>query len=117
MVTQTVINDDPALTLSMGNTRIIEGNDEASGTAFTFVVTRSGDTDERSSVRWQVEADSAELNETDFGGLFPGGTVVFEAGERVKTVTVLTGGDVDVEDDEDFRIVLSNENNANVCWS
>ena len=114
MVTQTVINDDPALTLSMGNTRIIEGNDEASGTAFTFVVTRSGDTDERSSVRWQVEADSAELNETDFGGLFPGGTVVFEAGERVKTVTVLTGGDVDVEDDEDFRIVLSNENNANV---
>lgn len=113
-VVQTVVNDDPALQLSMSNTRILEGNDEASGTAFTFVVTRSGDTTGRATVQWRVESASDTLTEVDFGGLFPNGTVVFENGETTKTVTVLTGGDVEVEGNEDFRIVLSNATNADV---
>lgn len=113
-VVQTVVNDDPALQLSMSNTRILEGNDEASGTAFTFVVTRSGDTTGRATVQWHVESASDTLTEVDFGGLFPNGTVVFENGETSKTVTVLTGGDVEVEGNEDFRIVLSNATNADV---
>jgi hypothetical protein len=113
-VTQTITNDDPALMLSMSNTRITEGNDPELGTPFSFVVTRTGDITVRSTVQWEIQSVSQTLDENDFGGLFPSGTVVFDPNESSKTVTVLTGGDFTVEGNEDFRIVLSNPVNATV---
>lgn len=115
-VTQTVTNDDPVLRLSMLNRSIVEGNDVDSGTAFTFVITREGNTSGNAdSVSWRIEGVSAGLTEADFGGTFPSGTVVFKAGETQKTVTVLTGGDSVLEGNEQFRVVIDQPSPSNVA--
>jgi hypothetical protein len=112
-VEQTVVNDDPVLMLSMANTRIAEGNPEAD-TAFTFLVTRSGDTTGVSSFEWHIESADSALTEEDFGGLFPSGSVTFSAGQSQKYVTVLTGGDALVESNENFRVVIDNALGADI---
>ncbi|MFW9616583.1 Calx-beta domain-containing protein [Aquabacterium sp.] len=111
--TQTLLNDDPALQISMASRQIQEGN-ESDDRAFTFTVTRSGSTVGISTVKWAIESASANLNVEDFGGFFPSGLVTFADGESTKTVTVLTAGDGLAEGDEDFRIVLSAPTNGDI---
>ena len=76
-------------------------------TAFTFLVSRSGDIGSTSSVDWTVGGGTA--NAVDFaGGVFAGGTLQFAAGETSKTITVHVQGDTVGEADEDFTVSLSN---------
>ncbi|OAN51297.1 Calx-beta domain-containing protein [Magnetospirillum moscoviense] len=106
-VTQSVVNDDAAITLSMATTTVNEGN-EGSDNAMTFTITREGNTTGVTTVNWQIQASGDNpIDEEDFGGFLPSGTVTFSDGESVKTVTVLTGGDNDWEENENFKIVLS----------
>ena len=84
---------------------------EGSGgtTAFTFEVTRSGDTSGATSVDYAVSGSGGDPAEaSDFGGSFPSGSVTFAAGETTKTVTVDVTADTDVEGDEGFTVTLSN---------
>ncbi|TRU34674.1 MAG: VCBS repeat-containing protein, partial [Microcystis aeruginosa Ma_MB_F_20061100_S20] len=71
----------PSLAITATNASQTEGN---TGTkAFTFTVTRSGDTSGSSSANWAVTGSGAnQANATDFvGGTLPSGTVNFAATE------------------------------------
>ncbi len=110
-----IINDDaaPATTLSMAptNAPAAEGNTGASpATAFTFEVTRAGDTSGTSSAQWTVAgARSSPANGQDFvGGAYPSGVVSFGAGQTRATITVQVYGDTTREQNEGFTITLSN---------
>jgi hypothetical protein len=108
-VNETVAN----LSISPSNVTQTEGN---SGTkAFTFTVTRSGDTSGSSSANWAVTGSGTnQADVTDFGGTLPTGTVGFAAGETTKTIIVDVLGDTTVEPDEGFTVTLSNPTNATI---
>ncbi|MBA4447122.1 hypothetical protein FHL01_18825, partial [Cylindrospermopsis raciborskii CS-506_C] len=104
----TIQNDDvvaPGLAIAPTNAIQTEGN---IGTkAFTFTVTRSGDTTSSSSANWAVTGSSInQADVTDFGGTLPTGTVNFTAGETSKTIIVDVLGDTTVEPDEGFTVTL-----------
>jgi hypothetical protein len=106
--TGTIIDDDASVSISAVSAHKAEG---AGGvTPFTFNVTRTGNLDGESSVRWTVggvaEGDSAAAN--DFaGGVFPRRVVRFAAGESSQMITVNVAGDRMLEADEGFTVTLS----------
>ncbi len=101
----TIENDDTSISIAADNATQAEG--DAGSTAFTFTVTRTGDTSGAGSVSYSVTGNGATAD--DFaGGVFPTGTVNFTAGQTSQTVTIDVAGDLDVEDDEDFTVTLSN---------
>jgi serralysin len=85
----------------------LEGNSGA--TAFTFTVTRSGNTAIAASASWSVAgAGLNPANASDFtGGVLPSGSVSFAAGETSKTITVNVAGDSVVEPIESFAVTLA----------
>ena len=102
----------PTVTIAATNVSQTEGN---SGTkAFTFTVTRDGDTTSVSSAAWAVTGSGANAaNAADFGGTLPTGTVSFAAGQTTsEVITVNVSGDTTVEPDEGFTVTLSNPTNA-----
>ena len=92
----------------------LEGNTGV--TAFTYTVTRSGDTSAAGNVTWAVSGSGARpADAADFqGGALPVGTLSFGAGELSKTLTVNVTGDSAVESDETFVVTLSNPTGAGV---
>ncbi|WP_216843254.1 Calx-beta domain-containing protein, partial [Microcystis aeruginosa] len=107
-------DDDPALAITPSTLSQTEGN---TGTkAFTFTVTRSGDTSGSSSANWTVSGTGTnQANATDFvGGILPSGTVSFAANETSQIITVNVSGDTTVETNEEFTVTLSNPTNATI---
>lgn len=114
-VTATILNDDAAVSAtyslgfgsggSLGPLGIAE---QAGGT--DFIITRSGDISVAGSVDWQVAGRGASpATGADFaGGVLPGGTVQFAAGEITKTVHLAILNDYAQEPTEGFQILLSN---------
>ena len=84
-----------------------EGN--SGSTAFTFTVTRSGDTTGASSATYAVTGSGANAaTAADFtGAALATGTVSFAAGEVSKLVTINVAGDTTVEANEGFTVTLS----------
>ena len=105
--TGTIRNDDASLAIAAASSDLAEGH--AGTTAFTFTVTRAGDTSTAHSVGWAVTGSGANAaSAADFvGGALPSGTVSFAAGETSKTITVNVAGDAAVEADEGFTVTLS----------
>ena len=103
----TIQNDDATLSIAATDAVKAEGN--AGSTAFTFTVTRSGDTSGISSVNYAVTGSGANpANAADFtGGVLPGGTVNFAAAQTSQVVTINVSGDTAVEPDEGFTVTLS----------
>ncbi|MGD1879800.1 MAG: Calx-beta domain-containing protein, partial [Kiloniellaceae bacterium] len=105
----TILNDDaapPAIFYGIAADEAVKAEGDAGSTAFTFTVTRSGDTSAAGSVDYAV---SGAADGTDFtGGTLPSGSLSFAAGEASKTVTVDVAGDTDFESDEAFTVTLSN---------
>ncbi|MGE7415087.1 Calx-beta domain-containing protein [Methylobacterium tarhaniae] len=101
----------PSLSLSAsGPTTKAEGN--GGTTDFTYTVTRSGDAQAAQTVSYAVlGAGQVQASASDFvGGVLPSGTLTFEQGQSVKTLTVGVVGDAQVEPDESFAVTLSNPN-------
>ncbi|WP_299617922.1 Calx-beta domain-containing protein [Pelagibius sp.] len=97
----------PATFLSIAASDAVKAEGDAGTTAFTFTVTRSGDTAQAGSVDYAVTSSQADGG--DFlGGILPSGTVSFAAGETSKTITLDVAGDTDFESDEAFTVTLSN---------
>lgn len=121
--TGTILNDDAGLTLGVANTTISEGD---TNNNFNFTVTRSGNTSGTASVQWKVSSQTAGLDTGDFvagqdalgnnGGL-PSGTINWADGETTKTIPIQIVGDFVFEQDETFRIDLSNATNADLLVS
>ncbi|MEO0645421.1 MAG: ExeM/NucH family extracellular endonuclease [Cyanobacteria bacterium J06650_10] len=102
-------NNDPTLAISA--TDAIKAEGDSNTTAFTFTVTRSGDTSGAASVDFAVSSNVADGNDFD-GGTLPTGTVNFTEDETSQTVEVLVAGDTVSESDEDFTVTLSNASGA-----
>ncbi|MFM9966565.1 MAG: Calx-beta domain-containing protein [Planctomycetaceae bacterium] len=121
----TIENDDTALSITATSARNAEGT--AGDSAFTFTVTRTGDTRAISTVDFAVGWDSVPTptDADDFNGSLPSsamvgtesqptGTLTFEAGETSKTITINVSGDTTSEPDENFTVTLSNVTGANL---
>ena len=92
-VYSTAAPTSPTLSIAAASASLNEGN--SGNTAFTFTVTRSGNTTGASSAGYAVTGSGANpATAADFaGGAFPTGTVSFAAGETSKTITVNVAGD------------------------
>lgn len=86
----------------------VEGNSGA--TAFTFTVTRSGNTTQAATVDFAVAGSgTSAANGADFvGGALPTGTLTFDPGVLTQTITLNVEGDTTVEATETFTLALSN---------
>lgn len=118
--TGVIRNDDdevvrPTVGIAATSADKLEG--DAGGTAYTFTVTRSGNTAGTSSVRWALAGSGQNpVDAADFvGGKLSNGTVAFAAGETSKSVTVTVSGDTRQESDEGFVVVLSTPTNATIA--
>ena len=104
------LNSVVAPTFAISAVNAVQAEGDAGTTAFTFEVTRTGDTSGANDVDYAVS--SAVADATDFGGALPSGTLNFAAGDATMTVTINVSGDTDVEADEDFTVTLSNATNG-----
>ncbi|MCA9146295.1 MAG: hypothetical protein KDB05_26100 [Planctomycetales bacterium] len=95
----------PTLSIAAANADKNEGN--TGQTAFTFTVTRGGNTSGATSVDFAVTGNTA--NAADFvGNVLPSGQVQFNVNETTKTITVNVASDTTPEPDERFVVTLSN---------
>ncbi|MFY0607480.1 MAG: hypothetical protein JXR10_12240, partial [Cyclobacteriaceae bacterium] len=101
----------PELSIVANSANNSEG--DAGSTAFTFTVTRSGNTSGTSSVSYTVTgAGGSSASADDFGGSFPSGVVNFAASETSQPITINVSGDTDIEDNEGFTVTLSSPSGA-----
>ena len=94
--------------------------DQAEGhsglTPFTFTVSLTGDTSVARTVSYAVTGSGANAaTSSDFeNATLPSGTVSFDVGQTVQTITVKVQGDNVVEADENFLVTLSNASSGAV---
>ncbi|WP_233215462.1 beta strand repeat-containing protein [Rhodopirellula bahusiensis] len=123
-VSATILNDDIDLELMASPETPQTEGDAPATTSYTFEVTRDGFIDgstEDTTVNWAVTgigatpADAADFVQTGTGSpVFPSGTVTFGPNDTTMTITVEVKGDSVAEADEDFRITLSGQDNADI---
>jgi len=107
-----IINDDPVLFLSSDTSSILE---DATNGILTYTITRSGDLTSSSSVDFRVEGFGNDpAAEDDFGGFLPSGTIVFDVGDSVKSISVPILTDTNGEFDETFTFQLENAQGADI---
>lgn len=106
-------NDDTAFFILALDAVKEEGN--AGNTAFTFRVSRQGNTSGVATIDYATSGNTA--NADDFGGTFPAGTISFADGEGEQTLTIDVSGDIDIENDEEFVITISNPSQGTVTSS
>jgi ethanolamine utilization protein EutQ (cupin superfamily) len=88
-------------------------NETGSGeAAFTFTVTKSGDTALSSSVEFTTQDDTATVADNDY--VANTGILTFAAGDTTKTITVQVKGDAINEATETFTVHLSNPSGATI---
>lgn len=107
----TILDDDldadNTPTLTAGTARVQEGDDGSRLATFTV---RLDSTSPRPVTATYATADGTAKAGADY--LPASGTVVIPAGQQTATLTVTVLGDRKVEDNEDFRVVLSDVVNA-----
>jgi len=106
--TGTIQNDEATVAIAASSASKAEGN--AGSTAFTFTLTRGGDTSASQSVAWSVAGSGANpASAADFaGGISPSGSATFAAGETSRIITIAVQGDTAGEANEGFAVTLSN---------
>jgi Ca2+-binding RTX toxin-like protein len=110
--TGTITNDDPVANISVGNATVTEGN--AGTTNATFTVSLSATSGQTVTVDYAT-ADGTATAGSDY--ISAAGSLTFNPGETVKTVTVGVTGDVVNEANETFQVNLSNASNASISGS
>jgi hypothetical protein len=103
-------DDDPAPTVSIGNSTVSEGNSGAVSASFTVTLSTASGLDV--SVAYASAGGSAAPAE-DFTATF--GLLSFPPGQTSKTVNVAVHGDVLFEPDESFFVNLTNPVNATIA--
>ncbi|WP_321419168.1 Calx-beta domain-containing protein [uncultured Desulfobacter sp.] len=106
----TILNDDPALYVSLVSQQVSEDSG-----AVRFTIFRTGDAGLTASVDWELSGNGDEAASfKDFEGYWPSGTAEFGAGETEKQISVLVSNDNTFEADEGFKITLSNADGADI---
>jgi hypothetical protein len=108
--TITIIDDDTPPTISIADARMDEGNKGSANMLFT--VTLSGTITVPATVKYATSGTTASTG-SDFQS--SNGTVTFNPGETLKTISVPVFGDTDVEPDETFSISLLVPVNATIA--
>ncbi|KAF0165884.1 MAG: Ig family protein [Rhodocyclaceae bacterium] len=90
----------------VANTPALSEGASATTTPFTFTINRTGDLSREGSVSWRAVATLPNVNDDDFVGDMPEGSVSFSEGQSSAIITVDVAGDGDVELDETFLIEL-----------
>ena len=98
-----IYDDDPFATIAISNVAHSEGN--SGTTAYTFTVTKVGDTAQTISVDYST-FNGAAVSPSDYTAV--SGTLSFSPTEFVKTITVDVNGDASFESDEIFYVRLFN---------
>ncbi|HNC52334.1 MAG TPA: Calx-beta domain-containing protein [Accumulibacter sp.] len=115
-VSSTIVNDDlpaPSLSIWRIGADPVEGSGE--GTSVRFALVRSGDLAVSSTVKYDVVGNGpSPADGDDFVGGFGSGVLMFEAGQDFKLLTLGIKGDVALESDESFGIVLSAPTHATI---
>ncbi len=106
VVGTTVVNDDTALAIS-GPSVAWEGSGGGT-TQVSFLVWRTGNLSGSSAVSFSVVGTGGQpISASDFaGGVLPGGTVLFEAGQTQQTITLDFVADGINEASESYDVVL-----------
>jgi len=109
----TILDNDVGTTLSVAVLDAIKAEGTKKGvTPFTFTVTRSGNTTGSSTVNWAVTGLGGigfAATTGDFENLvFPSGTTSFAPGETSQVITANVLADSVVENNEYFRVTLTN---------
>jgi len=102
-------NDDATVRVDPLIASSLEGNTVGTYVNYTFTVTRSGYTDQNSTVAWSIDTSANNsVDASDFyGGSLPSGTVTFGLSETTRIVTVQMAKDSLFEADETVRVQLS----------
>jgi hypothetical protein len=100
--------------LSIAVTNAIQTEGNSGSTAFTFTVTRTGDTTITDTVQWAVTGTGTNpANTEDFGGgVLPSGLVTFGTHITSQVISVPVSGDTTFEPDETFILTLTNPSNG-----
>ena len=106
----TINNDDAAPTFTIDDVTHSEGN--AGTTAYTFTVTKTGNTGVNASVDFTTQDNSATTADNDYQT--NSGTLTFLPSETTKQMTVLVNGDTTYESNEAFTVHLSNASSATI---
>lgn len=109
-------NDDVQIDIAILADDADKDEGDSGTTAFTFLVTRTGDTSGISTVDFAVAGAAVSgASASDFdGNSLPSGTVTFNPNDTQATITVLVAGDTAVENDEGFTVTLSDAVNAEI---
>ena len=104
----TITNDDaPPIFISIDDVTQVEG--DSGTTAFTFTVTLSSASSQTITVGYATADDTASGtgNPKDYNKI-NNGTLTFNPGETIQTITVFVNGDTTAEPNETFFVDLSN---------
>ena len=105
----TIVNDDAAPGLSVGDVWVAEGN--TGQKLLTFSVSLTGDTDIDATFNFATAGLSATQG-TDYADA--AGTITIDAGETGATIDVVVNGDATYEGDETLSLTLSDPASAAV---
>ncbi|UZK66482.1 Calx-beta domain-containing protein [Sphingomonas sp. M1-B02] len=113
----TILNDDVATTLSIGNVSVAEGNPGT--TLIGFTVTRSDTSGSPTATYTIVDgtgSNAADGNDFAFTSQYPRtGTVTFATGSTTAVIYLPVTGDFAVEANETFTVTLSNPAGATIA--
>ncbi|TMC92287.1 MAG: hypothetical protein E6J12_03270 [Chloroflexi bacterium] len=105
----TIVEDDPAPYISIGNATVIEG--DSGTTVAALPVTLSTISAQPVSVHYYTSGGSAQ-SPRDF--VQTQGTLTIAPGDTSATVNVTVNGDTNIESNESFTVNLNNAANANI---
>ncbi|MBV9495282.1 MAG: right-handed parallel beta-helix repeat-containing protein, partial [Acidobacteria bacterium] len=108
--TGTIVDDDTAPTLSIGNVTLAEGN--SGTTTFSFPVTLSAPSGQTVTVNYAT-ANGTAVAGSDYGAT--SGTLTFAPGVTSQVVNVPVTGDTTNEADETFTVTLTAPTNATIA--
>jgi len=107
--TAVIVNDDSAPVITISDASVAEGDSGTKPIVFTVTLTNASTS--TITVQYATQDGTAASN-GDY--IATSGTLTFAAGETVKTITVNVVGDLFNEEDETFRVLLSNPTNASI---
>jgi hypothetical protein len=105
---------NPPVDISVDDVSSSEG--DGGQTDFVFTVSLSASSTQPVSVDYQTQDGTATTSDLDYAAL-SSQTLTFAPGETAKTVTVNVNGDVNLEPNENFELVLSNPVNGSISKS
>src|SRR5262249_5965502 len=108
--TGTIIDDDPAPSLSINDVSVLEGNSGTTNAVSTVTISAPSGLAAQASF---ATADGPATAGSDYQA--QSGTLSFAPGTTAQTVTVAVNGDIAVEADETFSVNLSNAVNATIA--